>query len=577
MFENTPTLEANAAIAEGYQKARAMDLKARMRAMEEAFAVRAPLAKNINSVLNGQVRALVTEKLARQYHTDTFSEMQLQTGIATYQNVLMDVLNKADTTWEKNATWTLVQAGKPITEQPAFAALCKHMRFDDLGRALSRNDWVHEGQYVLPEVVRSPRLGRRVLVNRVLTPEQFDLLPAEDNDADYEALFVYLGTPAGEPRQRVKWTSEAWCLEKEKNTRLSAPGVTQDGWEEIKSGPNPHGRIPGVFVNGGAFGRLWGSAYAGAMLVDITVNACANETLLMSQAPGQVKVPIGPFDDMPPGQVIAHARPMSLGTGAAQLMDFQLEVDRFRATFVTALRTQALLNMNLQGNELDNSTAPESGYAWRMKMFQRDRLALARRAWLMDALTAIYWNDLQVAFVHLTQDLDQEEGGTWPILGMEGAWKPGTPYVGVNPRDVLPPFEEGTEWPAQPTQLRIDPPPPEYPETQDETEKRETYELRMGLTNRVELMMRRNPELTKEAATALVRTNLQVEQSFQRATQAARPFGVPGMPPPAQPPAPPPPPAGKEEEDDDEEEDAAEDAAKETAAKGTAADKKEGA
>jgi hypothetical protein len=62
-----------------------------------------------------------------------------------------------------------------------------------------------------------------------------------------------------------------------------------------------------------------------------------------------------------------------------------------------------------------------------------------------------------------------------------------------------------------------------YPELMDERIKREEYELRMGYTNRGELMVMNNPDMDTDMATQAIANNLAMERKFTQARASTLP------------------------------------------------------
>lgn len=394
----------------------------------QTFQQRKDEAEQTNDVLHGHFRHLVEERLRASFNPETYGEMRLGQFVSTTQNVLVNVLNKLDVTWESGAKYLR-------TDDPAWEAWARSRDYDALGRLISRLKWLHRGVLAITEAVYSVRENRTSVVTTLLTPDVFDLVVNKDNARDYDAVILY---PPGAAPVRVT-----------PNTYTQGRAVTE----------NPYGVIPAVFINGGQKETLWGHGY-GPTLVESTIQACVGQSMINHQSTGQIKFLVGQYDErVPGGQYLAHGRPVIGPMSGWTVMDLQTDLQRQQAVLVDAVREQAERNVNLRGKEFD-SAVPQSGVALRLQQFARDRLALSRRPWIVEALLAIIQNELIVA----------------RHLGL-----PGVPADGP---------------------VEIIPHPLEYPETQQEVQEREKYELAGGYVTREELLQRRHPTYTLDEARA---------------------------------------------------------------------------
>ena len=396
----------------------------------QTFRERAEEAEQINAVLRGHFRALVEHRLKASFNPETYSEMRLGKFVSTTQNVLVNVLNKLDVTWESGAVYRRAN-------DPVWDAWVKGRDYDSIARLFSKLGWLHRGELALTEAVRSERDGTLRVVTSVLTPDVFDLVANKHNARDWDAAILY--PPGAEPVRITPFTY------------TQGRTVTE----------NPYGRVPAVFVNNGQPDVLWGYG-AGPMLVESTLQACVGQTMINHQSTGQIKFLVGQHDErVPGGQYLAHGRPTIGPVGGWTVADLQTNVEVHQRVFVDAVREQAERNVNLRGKEFD-SAVPQSGVALRLQQFSRDRLALARRPWIVAAMQEVIRNEIMVA---------------------RQAGLPNVPADGP---------------------VEIIPHPLEYPETEQEVQARETYEKANGFVTPEELLQRRHPTLSLEEARAFI-------------------------------------------------------------------------
>lgn len=556
--------DVNEAIRIGWSAQTVALYEKRLKAGDAAFQRRRRIAANVNQILCGEFEDLVKNLLASRYDQDVFKQLALDSGISQRLNVMRDVLDKCDVTVSEGCDYSLVnarkedaagdvekdaaseeldddEAGETAQDEedeesnPAFENMIRAMDMDGLLQRVSRLCWVHPAVLVMPRVVWSDRVGKRVLEMCVLTPDRFDLVSLDDGSALWDVLVVY----DDDGDERTLYSSGGYA--EQRWDRNSGRWVT----EEV--GPNPYGAVQGVVFKP-TKSQLWWHENYGVQLAESTISANAAETFIDFLMSGQVKVPMGSLDGFPKGQFLRHAQPINVGGDgkSVALMDFQLDIKGLVDLYVTRERTQAAQAVGLSGAEWDFASTPPSGSAMQMKFWARDRLAMARRGWLVERARELYWLTMRVLYVELTAPLpgvQELEGGTeqsitqvWPIECFDGGWVPATDgsynWSPPAPSDVLPPYEPNTSPDQQPYQPLIDPRDTSYPMSISDQIADETYSLSMGYATRADFLRGRNPDLTAAQAKALIPENLAIEAAYRQRYPSLSPNGAPPEPAP---------------------------------------------
>lgn len=463
-----------------------------MESNDAAFQARREEAARIRRAVTGCCEMDVTAALQKRYHPETFIQLKFNHGVQTHNRLASDVLSKLAVGWQGGASYALLGPDGVPVEDPAFPAFVAAMDLDNRMRAVEDLVFQHRGVWVAPTVVHDDATGQRRFVLEIYTPENFNLIPAHENRTGYSAVVLYGRCyHDGKPyERRVTWTHDTYTEEE-----------SMDGqrWTMEEQGPNPYGLIPGwLFTMRAPVDSPWVESF-GPMLAEKTIEANCWETVLGFKGSSQVKVLSGQFTAFPPGQNLRDGGVINIGGDAENvaIQDFQTDLSGFANIMIERLRRQAAISVGLGVDEFDQTGVPPSGEALKMRYWKRDQVALMVRNHLVESLRQLYWVALTVAWHELKAvgKLD-DDGEVIPPIGNLSA---------------LPPY-----LPDQPDayKIQIDPAEIAYPELAQEIQNRTDWLLQKGLTSRVELMQRENPDLDPAQAQAAVRANLLQEAEY---------------------------------------------------------------
>lgn len=458
----------------------------------EEFESRRNEARFVREVWEGRFEHHVTSTLAARFHRNTFEKLQLDQGVVVTNELLRDIVNKVAVGWSEGADYRKAGPdGAPLPEdaEKALAAELEVMDLDCLARELERDWFMFRRTFTMPVVVFDERIGQRVFEWRIYTPEKFDLVVDPRNTTRWIGVALYDEVKDDNGKtctQATVWTRETWTVYRQQSsTRWFVVG---------KPNKNPYSCIPGCL--GGATDSpfsLWGDA-DGLRLANQTVDVNAWETYKRLLAAGFLKtIMVGSTEDksFPSGQYLRHGGVLQHGTeSVTEVADFTVDLNAFDAAQIQTPRASAAVAMGLAADEFRQGNAAESGTALQMRYWARDRQALKRRPRLAAHIQELYRVGWWVLFVEMARP------ELAPVYGLKQL----SPYA--------PPFDgEGPAWSGKDLRLLVNPRDLRYPETQTEAAARITQDLELGLSTAVEEMMRRDPDLTFEAAEERVRNN----------------------------------------------------------------------
>lgn len=441
-------------------------------------------AERVRHVQRGTYGRYVEEALKRAYHPDTFNAMRARLRLSN--NVLKDIVSKLAVAWSEGASYALVQAdGAPYDDADgAFAAFLQQAKLDQLVAHLDELTWLHPRVAVGPTVVEQERTGLRALRWAIHTPETFTLAEDDDAPGEWESLTTYgeCDDERGVCRAcKTTWTSDMVTTYVRRDTR----------WEVLSQQENPYRTIPFVLFPASSSSESAWLPCVGPMLADVTIETACWETFLSYVGAGQVKVLAAELKGFPQGQVLRHAGAIDLGgSGAPSVLDFQSDINGLANVYIRRLRQQAAIAVGLGGDEFELSGQPPSGEALKMRYWARDRLALQKRASLKTALVELFWMSQHVLAYQLQATVDDDGNPAAPIAGITAT----VPY-------------DPATFDTKGLRLAIDVNEITYPELAAERSQREDRDLELGLTNPVELYMRRNPDVSADEAKAAVLAN----------------------------------------------------------------------
>lgn len=441
-------------------------------------------AERIRHVQHGSYGRYVEDALRKAYHPDTFNAMRARLRLSN--NVLGDILSKLAVAWSEGATYKLVGADGAEYDDAdgAFAAFLEQARLDQLAAHLDELTWLHRRIAVGPQVIDRDRTGLRALTWAIHTPETFDVLGCADAPGEWEALVTY-GECEDERNVERKcktvWTSDTVTTYILRDAR----------WELRSQEDNPYRTIPFVLFPASSSSESVWMPSVGHMLADATIETACWETLLSYVGAGQVKVLAAELKGFPSGQVLRHAGAIDLGgAGPVSVLDFQTDIEKMASVYIARLRRQASIAVGLGGDEFDLSGQPPSGEAIKMRYWSRDRASLHKRASLKGAMIELFWLAQHVLAYQLTATVDDEGEPAAPITGITAT----VPY-------------DPATYDTKGLRLAIDVNEIVYPELAAERAQREDRDLELGLTNPVELYLRRNPDASPDDARAAVLAN----------------------------------------------------------------------
>lgn len=521
---NQPTQDAIAAIKVGYQKQQNPDITKRVDYCLESFRRRRIQAAKINAVLRGDFDSLTTNLLASRYHESIFAKLKMDVGVSTRVNVLRDVLDKVDVTLSEGLNYRM-QGEANLKRLMHFMDV---VDFTGVLQRVSRMCWLHKAVCVMPQVAWSDRVKRQVVEMCVLTPDRFDLVCLSEESGLWDALVVY----DDDVDERTVITSDL-ILEQE----LGRDGAT---WTTVEERPNRDGMIAAVIFKPVRDLPWWDEAY-GPQLAEATLQANASETFIDWMMNGQVKALTGAdMGAAGKGQLLAHGYGLETGKSGASVVDLQTDLGALIANFVTRERVNAAQALGLNGSEWDMASLPPSGEAMKMKFWARDRVALARRGWMLRDAAELYWLTLHrvktalVTPVMADVEMENEDGTVTrgmqpmplPIAGFEGDWVPGEEYSPPDPASVLPPMQDGVPWQAQKYQPEFEARDVGYPVTAQEQIADEEYQISKGYKKRVDFWRERYPDAVPDddaKATARMEENLREEARLRKVTDPPAP------------------------------------------------------
>lgn len=495
---------------------------------QEEFEQRREEARCVREVWEDRFSHRVNNVLAARFHPNTFKKLQLDQGLVDTNNLLRDLVGKVAVGWSEGADYKKEgPKGEPLEGDAAeaFAAELAVMDLDALARELEK-DWVlYRRTFTMPAVVMDERIGQRVFEWRVYTPEKFDLILDPDNSTRWVGVVLY--DTKQDANGKVCSTATVW-------TRTEWIVFEQDDkkWTWKSGGENPYRCVPGELggANDSAF-SLWGDC-EGLRLANMTIDVNAWETYERLLAAGYLKTLsiAGDNDPVPSGQYLRHNGAMlRKADSTLEVLDLTTDLTAFKDAQIHAPRSAAAVSLGLAADEFRQGNPAESGAALQMRYWSRDRFAMQRRPRLARHIQALYRLGWWVLFVEMARP------GAPKVYGLDSL------------SSFAPPFDgDGPAWAGKDLVFLVNPRDLRYPETQAEASARLKEDLELGLTSVVEEMMRRDPDLSKEAALERVKQNkaLNKELSNQAVVRLDAIVGARRAPPP-----PPPPPAKGEEQE----------------------------
>lgn len=455
------------------------------------FEQRQEEARCVREVWEERFSHRVNNVLAARFHPNTFKKLQLDQGVVDTNNVLKDMVAKVAVGWSDGADYKKEGANGEQLEGPAaeaFAAELAVMDLDCLARQLEQDWFLYRRTFTMPVVVMDDRIGQRVFEWRVYTPEKFDLILDTENATRWVGVVLYDTKQNRDGKAcstATVWTRTEWIV------------FEQDGdkWQWRSGGENPYRCIPGELggAKDSAF-ALWGES-EGLRLANLTIDVNAWETYERLLAAGYLKtlaLESAQGETFPSGQYLRHGGVLQLGSGAQspQVLDFSSDLAAFKDAQIHGPRAAAAVSLGLAADEFRQGSPAESGAALQMRYWARDRLAMQRRPRLARHIQALYRLGWWVLFVEMARP------GMLPVYGLKTLSKFAPPFDG-----------EGPAWAGRDLRFLVNPRDLRYPETQAEASARLKEDLELGLTSVVEEMMRRDPDLSKEAALERVKQN----------------------------------------------------------------------
>lgn len=467
---------------------------------------RAREARAVNEVLDGCFGHQVEASLRHRYHSETFAQLKMQHGIQTHNRLLNDVLGKVCVAFAGGAKYSLKRESQELQDD-AFDAFLDVADYDNLLKMLDTLTECHRGVWVMPAVHDDGASGMRRFHHVVLTPEWFNLIPAEDDPTTYVQLDVYSEEWSSDGRRCEKY-KDSWSVDEVVKYKMS-----NAGWVMVDAPKaNPYGIIPGVlFRRNKPLTTLW-SDVPGPMLAQKTVEANCWETMVSYQGSGQVKFLAGEFKNWPQGQVLRHAGVVDTGGGSPSVLDLQTDVAGFVATFISRLRNDAAVALGLGADEFSASGQPPSGEALKMRYWARDRYAMGKRSFMVADLKKLYADTLVVLDVHMRMVRDDDAAEEVEPAALQ-------PIIGI---DALPPLDAA---------LSVDPSEVTYPELATERQTQDDWDLQHNLTNLAILARDRNPDLDDDGAKAFVLANKEANAAMGAAPKPSAPPSPPGKVP----------------------------------------------
>lgn len=450
-------------------------------------------AAKVDAVYGGTFEEYALETLRNRYHPETFAQLRVNHGVQTWNNVLRDLVTRLAVAWSEGATYYLTATDGSEYAGPEFSDFLRQAEFTNLMKRMDVMTELHPRVLVGPDVVPNAQTGKRKLVWRVCAPGQFYAETVSGTGVVREVA-VY-----GEEERhgRIVRTKREWSAEEvESYTEQNGSWVLQARED------NPYRCIPFVL-----FGRdkpvssLWCDV-PGPALADVTIEVCAWETFLGYIGSGQIKVLSGELEQLPSGQSLHHAGVVSLGNAQnINMLDFQTDVERFVRVYINRMRDAAAISVGLDPQDYIIGADQPSAVSLDRRHWNRDKRARNKRSFLVSYLTELYWVTQQFLSVQMAM-ADSE-----PIEGLA----------------ALPPYDAATG-DTKGLSFSVDVNEIQYPESVDERAKREDRDLALGLTNRAEMYLQRNPDLTMQQAAEAVLRNAQVEARL--ASMATRPVGA---------------------------------------------------
>ncbi len=435
-------------------------------------------AKWVDSILCNDFAYLVDDSLRRRYHQETYAEMELQAGVSTRHNPMVDSVDTLNRGVWPAASWRLMRDGAAV-DDPRFTALVA-TGLNEAVRMASRLCWVHPAVCVMPWVADVERTKERKLVYRVITPSQFSVEPSRDAPGEWDELCIYHPVVDGIER-KVEWSAdEVEVYER----RVREDGTPASKWREVREMPNPFGIIPAVLFRRQR-DRIWADNY-GEKLREATIEINAAQTLLTYHGPTQIKLLAAEFE-RGKFQRVRQAMPIASGpNNPVSVVDLQLDTGKFRDAYIDAELAAVAVSMGLPPDEfLKTRIAPASGESIRLRYAERQHRQEEHREAMLPAAVELYWTALHVLHVAL---------GEGPVSGFKSVAD-------------LPPYEPETPVSEQPYTVAIDVQDQRLPSTQAERAAEQEYNVSKGFSTWSQELAKEQPDLKDPAGT--ITANLQ--------------------------------------------------------------------